>query len=761
VTEDAKDKPHILGVRHHGPGSAASVVDALDAIDPAMVLIEGPADAEETIPFAGAAGMRPPIAILVHVADEPKDSAFIPFAEFSPEWQAIQWALSRQRPVKLIDLPVGVRVPQEEDGAAAPDAHDEDRAGIRHDPLEALAQAAGESDGETWWNALVEQQAHSRDVFPEIENAMTVVRAALEADGAQATRHALREELREAHMRLAIRDGAKACDGAMAVICGAWHVPALRADVPAKADRERLKGLEHRKTHATWVPWTNSRLATASGYGAGVVSPGWYGHLWAQRRKKKRDMAAVAARWQARVAMLLREEGAAASTAEVIDASRLAISLAALRGFAVPGLAEMRDASLAAICHGDEILLRLVERELVIGDAIGEIDQSVPRMPLVADLERWQRRLRMKPSATEEEISLDLRSETGLLKSTLLHRLLLIDAPWGQKRKTTTSRGTFRENWILAWQPTLTIKLADALRFGPTIESAAAGAALEKADKAAGVAALAELVEGCLLADLADAAARVTAKLQALSVNSTDIAGLMRAAAPLANVLRYGTARAMPVDALGALLLSMSAEICAGLAHAAHGLDEAATSALHQAMREFDGAVQILDDPYFLSSWQDTLSRLSDDPLAAPYLKGFAVRRLHDRGKITADDVEKRLSFALSPAAGVAEAGAWLEGFLGEASQLLLHDAALFGVIDRWLAELDPDAFMAQLPGLRRAFGNLDRMERRRLIAQADQVGGKLSEGGAASGDDARAEAAFAAALPLLKTILGLGDDGN
>ena len=36
---------HLLGVRHHGPGSARSVVRALDELAPAIVLVELPADA--------------------------------------------------------------------------------------------------------------------------------------------------------------------------------------------------------------------------------------------------------------------------------------------------------------------------------------------------------------------------------------------------------------------------------------------------------------------------------------------------------------------------------------------------------------------------------------------------------------------------------------------------------------------------------------------------------------------------------------------
>ena len=37
---------HILGIRHHGPGSARSVVRVLDELQPTIVLVELPADCE-------------------------------------------------------------------------------------------------------------------------------------------------------------------------------------------------------------------------------------------------------------------------------------------------------------------------------------------------------------------------------------------------------------------------------------------------------------------------------------------------------------------------------------------------------------------------------------------------------------------------------------------------------------------------------------------------------------------------------------------
>src|ERR1700704_5566549 len=96
---------HLFGVRHHGPGSAASLIAALDRLDPAAVLIEGPSDANDLVGYAALPGMCPPVALLIHAVDEPSLASFFPFAVFSPEWRAILWALERKRPVRFIDWP--------------------------------------------------------------------------------------------------------------------------------------------------------------------------------------------------------------------------------------------------------------------------------------------------------------------------------------------------------------------------------------------------------------------------------------------------------------------------------------------------------------------------------------------------------------------------------------------------------------------------------------------------------------------------------
>ncbi len=58
---------HFFGVRHHGPGSARSLVRALKELEPDALLIEGPPDAEELLPYALHADIEPPVALLVYV----------------------------------------------------------------------------------------------------------------------------------------------------------------------------------------------------------------------------------------------------------------------------------------------------------------------------------------------------------------------------------------------------------------------------------------------------------------------------------------------------------------------------------------------------------------------------------------------------------------------------------------------------------------------------------------------------------------------
>jgi hypothetical protein len=760
---------HLFGVRHHGPGSAHALERALTALGPAEVLIEGPPEAEDLLRFAASPAMRPPLALLVYALEAPAVASFYPLAAFSPEWRAMTWAARHERPVRFIDLPYGVGIAERiaaQTAQAAEEAETEPAAPAEldplvRDPLSALAEAAGYEDGESWWNAVIEQGAPAPAVFAAVEGAMAALRAAADAEGPQRA-DAANEARREAHMRLAIREAVQRAGGPVAVVVGAWHVPALRAPATAGDDRALLRGLKPAKVAATWTPWTDAKLAAASGYGAGVVSPGWYRLLWAELQRGDADggfdAGRLSAQWCAHAAAVLRAEGQSVSTASLIEAARLATALAAVRERPSPGLAELRDASLAALCGGEAAPLRLLTDRLIVGLDVGEVDDAVPQTPLQADLARTQRRLRLKPEALAQELSLDLRSESGLERSILLHRLTLIRVPWGAPQHAGGSRGSFRERWVLEWKPQLSIALVEALQWGVTVASAAAGRAASLARDSGDLAELARLVQTCLLADIPDTAQLAMDRLQALAVGAADIGLLLEAVPPLTQVLRYGTARRTPEAALRRLVQTLGEQACVGLPYAARQLDEAAAATLTSRIRSFDATLALIENERLAADWTAALGRIVADPQATPAVAGAATRRLGERGALNTEETAQAFSRALSPANPAAAAAAWLEGFLGGEGEILLHDAALVALIDAFLAGLAPESFEELLPAFRRALANLDAYQRRRLLDTAKSPARIAAPAGpdAAPSTDAPAEAAFAAALPLLNLMLGL-----
>lgn len=770
-----KRKAHLFGIRHHGPGSAALLKGALDALDPACVLIEGSPEGDALIQHAGLAGMKPPLAMLFYAADEAANAVFAPFAEFSPEWVAMQWALTHERPVRFIDWPASVSLAlgklareealaalqkkvEEEEGvetSGSTEAVISDTSSVRLDPLDLLAEAAGHSDGESLWNGLIEQGADSQsplDIFVAIETAMMEARQHQADLGGMNETEWLRENRREAFMRGHIRDALKSYEGEVAVVVGAWHIGGLRAETTAAEDRSIIKDLPKIKVEATWAPWSDGRLSYASGYGAGVISPGWYRHLWGlysgDRRQGPEAFAAV---WQARTAALLRQEGFDASTASAIEAARLALGLASMRGLSVPGLAEMRDASLSSLCHGDHVQLAMIERQLYIGNRIGEIDAAVPQMPLAKDFEAWCRKTRLKPDETANEIKLDLRSEAGLLKSTFLHRLNLIGVHWGRLIDAEAGRGTYREIWKLAWSPDMSVGLAEALVWGLTIAQAAGAATVDRGRKADGVAQLSDLVRGALVADLPYAASACIDLLQAAAVQSSDITDLMNAVAPLVRIVRYGSARKLPEPELRALINALSAEVNAGIRIGSRQLDEDATSKRMTAMRAYDEALGLFADVALLDEWRRQLALIVNDEQVVAPVVGFSLRRLHDLGLW--DETQIAAAFSRKIIGETAtRAGAFVEAFIAGAAEVLIQDQALLFLIDEWLCGLDEEVFVESLPLLRRALSGFDLIGRKRIM---ERIAGGRKERSVAM-ETAEHNPVFERALPLLKQILGM-----
>ncbi|GAA2633166.1 DUF5682 family protein [Streptomyces axinellae] len=881
--------PLLMGVRHHGPGSARAVRATLESYAPRIVLIEGPSEADAVAALAADEGMVPPVALLAHAVNEPGRAAFWPLAEFSPEWVALRWAAERGVPVRFIDLPAAhslalsegeeegesegedeeekgrgqketigpadrakragdepgpgetgeKTVPDGADGGGAVgdtdteekrDAEEEERGagpartggdaaapgtatdtaaaattgsedgdddgtapgdagtasggegaatgedgaapggargdgGIRLDPVAALAEAAGYDDPERWWEDAVEHRGGSGgggqgtaadpyEPFAALGEAMAELRAR-HGDGGHR-----RDLIREAHMRLRLREARKEFgDAATAVICGAWHVPALTAPTTATADRRMLKGLPKVKAEVTWVPWTHRRLARRSGYGAGIASPGWYGHLFAAPDKP-------VARWLVKVAGLLRDQDYAVSSAHVIEAVRLAETLAVMRGRPLAGLTETTDAARAVLCDGSDVPMGLIHDQLTVGDVLGEVPEGAPAVPLHRDLAREQRSVRLKPAPEERELDLDLRKQTDSARSRLLHRLRLLGIGWGEPSAGPTgSTGTFRESWRLCWQPELAVRVAEAGVWGTTVYEAATVKARAAVAEVSGapLTEVTALAERCLLAELPDALPVVMRVLADRAALEADVGHLAQALPALVRTVRYGDVRGTDAGVLVGVAGGMAERVCVGLPPACARLDadgaremrghlDAAHHAVNLLARDIrdirdapdaggpqsppdehpaptapDAAKtpraatapaappERVDGAALLESWRGVLRTLAIRDRIPGLIRGRCTRLLLDDGQLADEEAARLMSLALSPGTPPADAAAWIEGFLAGGGMLLVHDERLLALVDSWLTGVSGEAFTDVLPLLRRTFAEYETGVRRSL----------------------------------------------
>ena len=92
-------------VRHHSPACAYSVLSLIEQVKPDYVLIEGPDSFNPLIAGLLDGDTRPPVAIMGQTtlksaptesdeSDAVTRSAYFPFCEYSPEWQALRIKLN-------------------------------------------------------------------------------------------------------------------------------------------------------------------------------------------------------------------------------------------------------------------------------------------------------------------------------------------------------------------------------------------------------------------------------------------------------------------------------------------------------------------------------------------------------------------------------------------------------------------------------------------------------------------------------------------
>lgn len=715
--------PHIFGVRHLSPGGAWHLKQFLNEIKPAVVLIEGPSDANSQIEYLTCEGTVPPIAILAYTEDLPIRTILYPMAAYSPEYVALLWAKENNAQAQFIDLPseVFLRFENNEE-----ENEEEETEGDNISLYDAWTKHAGEEHFDNYWERNFEHNLN-KDSYREAIYAFSKgLRELSEARESRREKRRYAENLvREAFMRRQIQkllhEGHQA--EKIVVITGAYHSSALNCSLSPMTE-EDFENLPRRKSKLTLMPYSYFKLSTQSGYGAGNKAPAYYELMW--QYLLKNNLQSLPGVYLSKVVENLRQKGTYRSTADVIEAVRLANTLAALKGGSAPTLKDLRDAATTCIGYGEFSVIAEGAARVEVGTAIGNLPEGVSRTPIQDDFYRELKLLKLDKykTAAAQPLDLDLRENRrvkseeaaflDLHRSFFLHRLAILGIGFAKEGKYGQSSGNWAERWVLQWSPEAEIQMVESTLKGETIELATAFVFNEQLENSKSIAEVAKLIRKacqCGMMESMEAAKKV---LQAMAVDSGDFTELAAAAYELSIVVSYGDIRKFSPEPLVPVLSQLFLREALMLLDASSCNNEAAAKLLEgMEYMNIIASEQYKHVDYEL--WYKKLMELSDRDDKNSKLSGYACGVLVEKNIINNEKLAAEVSRRLSPGAEADLGAGWFEGLSMRNRYALLSRQILWSQLEEYISSLDEEEFRRALVFMRRAFGSFTSSEKNRI----------------------------------------------
>lgn len=723
--------PVIFGIRHLSPAGACSVRRALDRANPRLVLVEGPGDLNEQMQWLCHPETRYPVAILAYTRTPPVRTILYPFAWYSPEIQAIRWAQEHQVPCRFMDLPSGVFLamgqPEETEENNKEETKKEPAEGSTESVYRRLEMLSGE-DHDAFWERHFEQVADS-DAFQQACNTFGRELRASVADEPQRTAEIL---VREAYMRRVIQQAVTEGISAEQIfcVCGAFHVAGLETGAPMTD--EEVSALPSADSTSTLMPYSYYRLSSLSGYGAGNRAPAYFELLWDALNDKGPEQAAYL--YFTRLAAAQRKAGNLLSSAEVIEAVRLAQTLAAMRGSRYPVLSDLRDAAITTMGHGNFSEVSVAAADTEIGTKIGFLPEGVSRTSVQEDFYRQLKLLRLEKFRTVQvqQLDLDLREKLtvrsqdaaliDLRRSFFLHRLRILKIHFAEPLHSRQDNASWGEYWSLRWTPETEIEIVESALLGDTIEGAAAFALKERAEQSPSIAQAAAIFQDAFLCGMPAAAIHALTVLQGLSVDAAALTEVADTAERLSLVVQYGSLRRFDTAPVIPLIKQLYFRACLTLEEACN-CDVKAAPAVTEAIGKLN-TLQLQHDFLDGDRWIALLERVSDRDDLNTRCSGYAMAVLLERGAVDETLLSREVARRLSPGVPAELGAGWFEGLASKNRYALLARLSLWRNLDDYLENLEEDAFRRALVFLRRAFADFTPAEKNDIAENLGELWG-------------------------------------
>ncbi|WP_368748969.1 DUF5682 family protein [Klebsiella aerogenes] len=712
------EQPLIIGIRHHSPACAALVRESILAVRPRYVLIEGPADFNSRIESLFLPHQLP-VAIYSYSQSTndtpPGRGAWTPFAEFSPEWQALMAAKEIGAQTRFIDLPAWAQTENDDDDSQIRQRADRQR----------LLQASGMENSDTLWDHLFEDETQRTTLASALEHYFFRLR-----DGEPGGENSRQ---REAYMVRWLAWAMQQNDGPVVAVCGGWHAPALAAtwrDCPSQVQEPALQQPSADIVTGCYLtPYSEKRLDVLSGYLSGMPAPVWQGWCWrfGLQHAGEKLLQAILGN--------LRQRRLPASTADLAAAHLRAMALAQLRGHRLPLRSDWLDALAGALLkealdtplpwsyrgvirpNTDPLLLTIIDT--LAGSGFGQLASGTPQPPLPQDVSRELARLAIPLPG---QLHLDRYENNGLAQSQVLHRLAILRIPGIQRQQgnATSLSGDGAEIWSLAHPLEQHAALIESARYGATLMEAARHYLEAEMLEAVGIRRLAECLNQAALAGLSAFSHQLLAQLAQLIAEESRFAEMGPALEILYALWRLDDASGMQGSAVLQTTLSAALDRALWLCETRCQPDEAQ---FHAHLYSWQTLCHILRDLRCVNA----LSGLTSDAAlallqrrlaavdAAPVDRGAALGALIRLEHPSANAQTALELLAQLPAQRLGET---LHGMLALARHHLASQPTFIVGFSALLAQLAEEEFILALPDLRAAMAWLPPRERGALAQQ-------------------------------------------
>lgn len=720
-----EEKPHIFGVRHFSPAGAYYVRKYLDKVQPKIVLIEGPSDFNDLIEKIIDKNVNPPIAIMAYTLEAPIQTIVYPFSEFSPEYQAILWAKENNVECRFCDLPSSIFLGVEN----VKEKNEEQGESLNSFIHRKIDEYSEDTDSEVFWERVMEQASDYKAYYGGAKDYGKNLRELTLSNTLSDAKNIIRESYMSKVVSDVCEEGYKIDE--IAMIVGAFHVEGIESGEFYLTEKD-LKQLPNIESKKTLMPYSYYKLSTYSNYGAGNKAPGYYELLW--KGFNKGDIFFATYMYLSKIAEYQRENGNMVSSAQIIEAVQLAVSLANIHDSKIPTLKDIQDAAITCMAHGNYSELVMAMANVEVGKKIGRIPQETIQTSIQSDFYNLLKELKLEKyqSLSATELKLDLREKLrvqseksalmDLYRSYFFHKLRVLNISFAKLIEKNKENITWAEEWILQWTPETEIEIVEAILKGDTIEFATAFELMQRINNSSSLSQMAEIVRDAFYCGMPKTLEKAFQALQNCISEDMPIDEIARTMATLSIMLRYGDIRKLNMDVLMPILEQLFLRVCLTLASESTCDNETATR-LSESIIILHNVVQNHD---FLDRerWYNLLLEIAKRDDLNTKISGLAMAILLESGKVDNEtlgqEVERRLSKGIP-----AELGAtWFEGLSMKNHYILITRLGLWEKLQNYISDLDEEEFKRALLFLRRAFADFSSSEKHDIAENIAEIWG-------------------------------------